>query len=423
MLLDFQGQALNPAAEGLLSDVGPALSRWGGMEGLPAEELWSALRGGAGPLSFELRGPLGPSGRWYRARAVKHEEGFLLWLFDFTDAQTERRLLREQLAHEREELAHERGERAREAHLRLALETARMVTWEWDEGRGSFRLSANAPAFFGSPPEGLGESLPRLLERVHPDDREDIDEAFARIRRARGPHAFTFRSQWPDGSMHSYEVVGRTFHEEGQPTRVMGVAMDCTERERSQRELREAEERYRLAAQATNDVLWDWNPTTGHIHWGESSREVFGREPEDMGDFDTWAERIHPDDREQVVKSIYQVAESKQDTWSSEYRFLCKDGAYRDVLDRGRVARGARGETLRMIGSMMDITERKRAVERMREEALFRDRFIGILGHDLRNPLNAILLSARELRRRGLPDHPDAARAAASRRARCAWAT
>jgi signal transduction histidine kinase len=54
-----------------------------------------------------------------------------------------------------------------------------------------------------------------------------------------------------------------------------------------------------------------------------------------------------------------------------------------------------------MTGSMMDITERKRAVERMQEEAQFRERFIGILGHDLRNPLNAIMLSARQLRRRG----------------------
>jgi signal transduction histidine kinase len=70
-------------------------------------------------------------------------------------------------------------------------------------------------------------------------------------------------------------------------------------------------------------------------------------------------------------------------------------------LDRGLVARDAQGHTARMIGSMMDITDRKRAVERMQEEAQFRERFIGILGHDLRNPLNAIMLSARQLRRRG----------------------
>jgi signal transduction histidine kinase len=70
-------------------------------------------------------------------------------------------------------------------------------------------------------------------------------------------------------------------------------------------------------------------------------------------------------------------------------------------LDRGLVARDARRRTLRMIGSVMDITERKHAMERMQEEARFRERFIGILGHDLRNPLNAIRLSVRALRRHG----------------------
>ena len=396
-LLDFQGEALNPPAEVIVQGLGRALSAWKGVEGLPEQGVWRGLVEGSTSesLAFELHGQLAQAERWYRARAMKHGDGFALWLIDVTEAY-------QGWMSTREQLEHERHERARDAHLRLALETARMVTWEWVEERGTFQLSANADSFFGHPSGGLGESLERLLERVHPEEREHIDEAFARIRRAQGPHTFQFHGEWPDGSVHCYEVVGRTFQEPGQPTRVLGVAMDCTERERSQAALREAEERYRLAAQATNDVLWDWTPATGRIHWGEACLRLFGYTPEEMGDFSTWEDRLHPDDHEAVVRGLTQRLSSGAEMWSAEYRFRCKDGVYVDVLDRGRVARDAQGRATRMIGSMMDITERKRTLERMRQEALFRDRFIGILGHDLRNPLNAIFLVVRELQRRGL---------------------
>ena len=393
--LDFQGTALNSAADGLLAHLGSRLSTWKGMTGLPKHHLLEELVRSGRPLLFELHGALGAGERWFRARAVKQEDGFMLWLFDFTEAQEEQRLLREALAYE----VHAR---AREAHLRLALETARMVTWEWSEARQSFHLSSNADAFFGHPPEGSGESMLQLLSRVHPEERATIDEGFARIRRSQGAHAFKFHSEWPDGSVHCYEVVGRSFHEEGHPTRVLGVAMDCTERERSEQALREAEERYRLAAQVTHDVLWDWNTTTQHIHWSEASLKVFGYRPEEMGDFSWWVRQLHPEDRERVVNGLDEALSAGGESWNTEYRFRREDGSYIDVLDRGGVIRDERGGTSRMIGSMMDITERKRTEERMRQEALLRERFVGILGHDLRNPLSAILLSVGELRRRAL---------------------
>ncbi|PTL83520.1 hybrid sensor histidine kinase/response regulator [Vitiosangium sp. GDMCC 1.1324] len=181
---------------------------------------------------------------------------------------------------------------------------------------------------------------------------------------------------------------------------MLGLVMDITERERAQAALREAEERYRLAAWATNDLLWDWKLGGDHIHWGEATVSVLGYQPEEMGGLSWWTEQIHSEDREVVLRSLDHVVGSGGESWMAEYRFRRKDGTYAHVLDRGLVARDARGGSSRMIGSMMDITERKRAVERMQEEAQFRERFIGILGHDLRNPLNAISLTARALRRR-----------------------
>ncbi|HEX5750241.1 MAG TPA: PAS domain-containing protein [Archangium sp.] len=395
VLLDFQGTALNPAAGALVNGLGPSLSTWNGvLRGLPERSALGRVLETGTPLSFEVYGPLDGTERWFRARALKRGEGFSLWLTDITELSSERHALRE-------ELGKERAARAREEHLRLALETARMVTWEWSEARLTLHWSPNAEAFFGHPPGGLGDTMESFLERVSPNERTRVAEAFLRGLCDEGPYTFQFRAPWPDGTQRCYELVGQAFREQGRPTRMLGVVMDCTEREQSQAALREAEERYRLVSWATNDVVWDWNPDGEHIHWGESSRTVLGYAPEEMGGMSWWEQQLHPDDRALVLRSLEHVLRSGGESWMAEYRFRRKDGTYVHVLDRGLVARDAQGRPSRMIGSMMDITERKRAVERMQEEAQFRERFIGILGHDLRNPLNAIMLSARQLRRRG----------------------
>jgi PAS domain S-box-containing protein len=397
VLLDFQWTALNPAAEALVNGLGlrPALSTWSGvLQGVPERSALGGVVEAGTPLSFEVRGCLDGTERWYRARALRRGDGFSLWFSDITDVAVERRSLREALEKER-------AARAREEHLRLALETARMVTWEWSEARLTLRWSPNAEAFFGHPPGGPGDTMESFLERVLPGERTRVAEAFLQGLCAEGPYTFQFRGPWSDGTWRCYEVVGQTFREEGRPTRMLGVVLDCTERERSQAALREAEERFRLVSWATNDVVWDWNPAGEHIHWGEASRTVFGYASGEMGGISWWEQQLHPDDRELVLRTLEHVLGSGGESWMAEYRFRRKDGTYVHVLDRGLVARDAEGRTVRMIGSMMDITERKRAVERMQEEAQFRERFIGILGHDLRNPLNAIMLSARQLRRRG----------------------
>jgi PAS domain S-box-containing protein len=396
-LLDFQGTGLNPAAGALVNGLGlgPCLSTWSDvLRGLPERSALGRVMETGTPLSFELHSHLDGTERWYRARALRRGDGFSLWLSDITDVSAERQALRE-------ELEKERAARAREEHLRLALETARMVTWEWSEARLTLVWSPNAEAFFGHPPGGLGGTLEAFLERVLPGERTRVAEAFLQGLSAEDPYTFQFRALWPDGSQRCYELVGQTIREQGRPTRMLGVVMDCTEREQSQAALREAEERYRLVSWATNDVVWDWNPSGEHIHWGEASRTVLGYASEEMGGISWWEQQLHPDDRDMVLRSLEHVLRSGGESWMAEYRFRRKDGTYVHVLDRGLVARDAEGRTVRMIGSMMDITERRRAVERMQEEAQFRERFIGILGHDLRNPLNAIMLSARQLRRRG----------------------
>ncbi|WP_250454819.1 PAS domain S-box protein [Caballeronia sp. ATUFL_M2_KS44] len=145
------------------------------------------------------------------------------------------------------------------------------------------------------------------------------------------------------------------------------VMHDETERRRAEEELREAEERYRFAARATSDAIWDWDVITDTIQWNEAAEVHFGFAPDDIPESSAWwKEHIHAQDRESVVASIEAVIASDNDSWMAEYRFERSDGSYADVLDRGTVLRDAEGRAVRMVGAMHDLTRRKQAEATLR---------------------------------------------------------
>ena len=140
------------------------------------------------------------------------------------------------------------------------------------------------------------------------------------------------------------------------------------ERRRAEEALKSSEARYRLAARATNDVIWEWNPKTNELIWSENVQTVFGYTPEEIdAEAAWWDEHIHPEDRERVVTNMYALIESGGTNWGDQYRFLRRDGSVAHIIDRGYVERDQEGNVLRMIGAMSDFTERKQAEDALRE--------------------------------------------------------
>jgi PAS domain S-box-containing protein len=152
---------------------------------------------------------------------------------------------------------------------------------------------------------------------------------------------------------------------------LIGTSLDITERKTAEARHLEVEERYRLAARATNDAIWDWRISDGQVVWNEALTALFGHVLSETS-AQWWLDHIHPDDRARVEHGIHAVIDSEQATWSEEYRFLRADGSYAAVLDRGAVLRGATGEPIRMIGAMLDLSGRKAAEAALadREERL-----------------------------------------------------
>jgi PAS domain S-box-containing protein len=145
------------------------------------------------------------------------------------------------------------------------------------------------------------------------------------------------------------------------------TVVDITERKRAEAIILESAERYHNVTMATDDVIWEWNLETDALWWNENFKSSFGYQPEEIPPgLESWTNNIHPEDLERVSRSVHAVIESGEKRWTDEHRFRRADGQYAFVLDRGFVIHNAAGKPTRMLGAMIDITERKRAEEEIR---------------------------------------------------------
>jgi diguanylate cyclase (GGDEF)-like protein/PAS domain S-box-containing protein len=151
--------------------------------------------------------------------------------------------------------------------------------------------------------------------------------------------------------------------------RDVGIRRD---RKEVENQLRESIERFQIITRATNDTIWDWDLVTNYLWWNENVSKLFRYSADKVGSgVAWWIERLHPEDREKTLSNVHGVIDNGGQFWSGEYRFLRGDGSYADVFNRGYVVRDPNGKPLRMLGAMMDITERKRAEEMIKHMAYY----------------------------------------------------
>ncbi|MEO6197841.1 MAG: PAS domain S-box protein [Dehalococcoidia bacterium] len=145
-------------------------------------------------------------------------------------------------------------------------------------------------------------------------------------------------------------------------------AADRCARRRAEVALAASEERLQLVARATNDAVRDWDLSTNGMWWNEGFSALFGHQAYDVeAGVESWYGRLHLDDKDRVIASCYAAINGGATTWSEGYRFRRADGIYAEVLDRGYIVRNIRGQALRLIGAMTDLTAIRKAHAALQE--------------------------------------------------------
>ncbi len=200
---------------------------------------------------------------------------------------------------------------------------------------------------------------------------EDSDRAGRYFREALGGEAqnYEIAIKGKDGCRVELNVTNIPILVADEVVGVYGIAKDITERVQNERALRVSEERHRLVAQATNEVIWDADILSDEQTWSGALEEMFGYPAQQVTDGEWWEERIHPDDEGRVVSGVLAVLRGPGGTWTEEYRFRRADGTYAVVSDRAYLVRDAAGKAVRAIGSMTDVTDRRRAEEERERQA------------------------------------------------------
>ena len=133
------------------------------------------------------------------------------------------------------------------------------------------------------------------------------------------------------------------------------------------REIIESKERYDIVAKATSDTIWDWKLEEDQMVWNKGIQGVFGYRKEEIGKNSTWwFSKIHPEDTLRMSIKLYSFIEQRTERWQDEYRFMCADGSFKYVLDRGFLIKDKDDKPIRMIGAIQDVTKEKEEEQRLR---------------------------------------------------------
>ena len=165
----------------------------------------------------------------------------------------------------------------------------------------------------------------------------------------------------PDGKPRWFSATKMPIKDgDGRVTGLVGVSRNITGIKQAEEAVRQSEERFRFMSWATKDAVWDWDMQKNRIWWGDGLQKILQYPPGTALPGPEWRlERIHPEDRVKVNGVISEALEGGMEFWSKEFRFQRHDGTYADIMDRGYILRDERGKPYRMIGAMMDITDRK----------------------------------------------------------------
>ena len=258
--------------------------------------------------------------------------------------------------------------RKSEKSLAQAQRIAHIGNWEYELGKNRTLWSDEMYRIFGFAPRTLSPAYRTFMLFVHPDDKKRVRKSVRAALYGNGPEDVEYRIVRPDGEVRSvctqYEAV---YDGTGRPLTFFGTLQDVTEQNEAEQKLREAEHKYRFLVEEIPVVAYIDRADVPDAASYTSPRieALLGYTPEEWLDGRLWLERLHPDDRDWVLKADTR-ARAAEEPFGEEYRLIARDGSVVWVRDESALLRDEAGRPLLWQGVLLDVTGRKEAEEALR---------------------------------------------------------
>ncbi len=264
-----------------------------------------------------------------------------------------------------------------EERLRIALESAQLGTFDFDMKTREVAWDAQNKLLWGIPEEWKFHGV-HAIEHIHPEDRPQIETALVTAfdPAGDGMYRVEYRIVRPDGCEIWNRAMGKVYFEGAGPARkalrFVGINQDITERKHAEEALRASLMRYQSYIEVTGQLGWTTNGAGEVVEDLPSWRAYTGQTAEEIKGWG-WSKALHPEDLEHTIE-IWKNAVTEKQNYEVEYRIRRHDGVYRHFIARGIPTFARDSSVLEWVGTCIDITERKRAEEALRQSQMDLDR-------------------------------------------------